>query len=257
MTIAEIRAPRSGADLTGVVDELCVVVPAHNEQGLVGNCLSTLHHARRELRRRAPQITCRVVVVADACHDRTAGISRELGATVVDAEHRNVGAARRDGVAAAIARSTSPLDRMWLASTDADCEVPSHWLVHFVAAAIRGYHMVTGMVSPTPGLSAAELDAWKRRHRYVDGHPHIHGANLGFRADAYVGLGGWSPLRTGEDVALVERAERQSGLRILRSARAPVQTSARRVGRAPEGFADYLSTLGDSDFGGLTARTAI
>lgn len=197
MTIAEIRASRSGADLTGVVDELCVVVPAHNEQGLVGNCLSTLHHARRELRRHAPQITCRVVVVADACHDRTAGISHELGATVIAAEHRNVGAARRDGVAAAIARSTSPLDRMWLASTDADCEVPSYWLVHFVAAAIRGYHMVTGMVSPTPGLSAAELDAWKRRHRYVDGHPHIHGANLGFRADAYVGLGGWSPLRTG------------------------------------------------------------
>lgn len=256
MTIAEIRASRSGADLTGVVDELCVVVPAHNEQGLVGNCLSTLHHARRELRRHAPQITCRVVVVADACHDRTAGISHELGATVIAAEHRNVGAARRDGVAAAIARSTSPLDRMWLASTDADCEVPSYWLVHFVAAAIRGYHMVTGMVSPTPGLSAAELTPGS-------GGTATWTAIRIFTARIWVS--GLTPMSAWAAGARCGRGGRRTR-RARRTAVGPAHPALRAGACADQrascrscsgGFADYLSTLRDSDFGGLTARTAI
>jgi glycosyltransferase involved in cell wall biosynthesis len=256
VTTAEIRSPKPGTDngryqlrAAGLVDELCVVIPAHNEQRLLEKCLHTLHRARRELCRHLPQITCRIVVVADACNDRTADIATEMGATIVTAQHRNVGAARRDGVDTAIAQSASPVERLWLASTDADCQVPSGWLAHFAAAAASGYHLVAGMVCPTAELGAAELRAWQVRHPYVEGHPHIHGANLGVRADVYSRLGGWSPLQTGEDVELVTRAEQHPGLHILRSARFPVLTSARRVGRAPAGFADYLSTLREIDSG--------
>ena len=36
-------------------------------------------------------------------------------------------------------------------------------------------------------------------------HPHVHGANLGVRADAYLRAGGWADLRTAEDHDLWRR----------------------------------------------------
>jgi hypothetical protein len=38
---------------------------------------------------------------------------------------------------------------------------------------------------------------------YEDGtHPHVHGANLGIRADAYSDAGGWNDLTVAEDHCL-------------------------------------------------------
>src|SRR5690606_39684918 len=39
--------------------------------------------------------------------------------------------------------------------------------------------------------------------RYEDGHPHVHGANLGVSAAAYRAVGGFPPLAAHEDQALV------------------------------------------------------
>jgi cellulose synthase/poly-beta-1,6-N-acetylglucosamine synthase-like glycosyltransferase len=83
---------------------------------------------------------------------------------------------------------------------------------------------------------------WIAHHLRADGHRHVHGANLGIRASALAGLGGWSPLVSGEDVELAARA-RDAGLVIRRSGAAPVVTSARLDGRAPDGFAAYLRRL--------------
>ena len=44
------------------------------------------------------------------------------------------------------------------------------------------------------------------RERYAAGtgpHSHVHGANLGFRASAYLTAGGFPPVPTAEDHALV------------------------------------------------------
>src|SRR5262245_62888603 len=57
-------------------------------------------------------------------------------------------------------------------------------------------------------------------------HNHIHGANLGFHADAYWRVGGFRALPTGEDVDLVGRCE-AAGLRIRRAAKPSVATSGR------------------------------
>ncbi|HEY3839084.1 MAG TPA: hypothetical protein VGL72_21065, partial [Bryobacteraceae bacterium] len=75
-------------------------------------------------------------------------------------------------------------------------------------------------------------------------HPHIHGANLGVRADRYVEVGGWADLMTAEDHDLWGRL-RRTGVRLLSSARLQVVTSGRRVGRAPNGFADALAAHND------------
>ena len=76
-------------------------------------------------------------------------------------------------------------------------------------------------------------------------HDHVHGANMGFRADAYWQVGGFRALATGEDVELVGRFE-AAGLRIDRDAQLSVATSDRREGRAPSGFAQHLRSLSGS-----------
>jgi len=73
-------------------------------------------------------------------------------------------------------------------------------------------------------------------------HSHVHGANLGIRASAYLAAGGFMPLRTAEDHALVAAAAR-AGCSVLRADDFTVQTSARRQARAPLGFSHLLRTL--------------
>jgi hypothetical protein len=52
--------------------------------------------------------------------------------------------------------------------------------------------LVLGTVLPDD-LPASLLDRWLQRHRLIEGHPHMRGANLGIRADIYLEIGGFSP----------------------------------------------------------------
>ena len=70
----------------------------------------------------------------------------------------------------------------------------------------------------------------------------MHGANLGFRAAAYLMAGGFPAVPTAEDHALVA-ALTAGGSRVLRTRALPVITSARREARAPHGFSHYLAEL--------------
>jgi hypothetical protein len=84
-------------------------------------------------------------------------------------------------------------------------------------------------------------------------HPHVHGANLGFSAQAYLAAGGFPPLRTAEDHALVSAMQAQ-GRRVLRTPDLRVVTSARARYRAPGGFGYRLTTLSDGPGPLLGAR---
>jgi hypothetical protein len=101
--------------------------------------------------------------------------------------------------------------------------------------------LVLGTVLPDD-LPSSVLDRWLQRHRLVEGHPHIHGANLGIRADTYLAIGGFAPLLVGEDAALAQRAM-EAGASIVRTATLPVLTSGRLRGRATGGFATYLDAV--------------
>ena len=70
----------------------------------------------------------------------------------------------------------------------------------------------------------------------------MHGANLGFRAAAYLKAGGFPDAPTAEDHALVA-ALAAAGGRVLRTRAVTVVTSARREARAPNGFSHYLADL--------------
>ncbi|HEY1706183.1 MAG TPA: glycosyltransferase [Trebonia sp.] len=235
-----------------------VVVPAHDEEKLLPSCLASLHRAERVLRpepawpeeaSREP-VPVHLVVVADACRDRTAEIARQGGAAVVSIGARNVGEARAAGVREVL-RRTRHLDQadVWVATTDADTLVPPGWLRRQVRHADDGWDTVAGTVyiadwSGHPAqVRSLFLERYGESKTWGDvGHPHVHGANLGFRASAYLRAGGFPAEPTGEDRALVALLT-AAGARILRTDGVTVATSARRQCRAPHGFGDYLVGL--------------
>jgi glycosyltransferase involved in cell wall biosynthesis len=228
-----------------VIRAVGVIVPAHNEQDLLPACLAGLRRAAQALR----GIPVQVVVVADSCRDLTAQAARRGGASVVTISARNAGAARAAG-ARAILQRTRHLDlaEVWLATTDADTQVPACWLRQQARYASQGWDAIVGTIAVEDwsGYSQATRSQFRERYeRYdsgTDKHVHVHGANLGFRASAYLAAGGFPALATAEDHALVA-ALTEAGSRVLRTRALPVVTSARRESRAPQGFSHYLTQL--------------
>jgi glycosyltransferase involved in cell wall biosynthesis len=229
-----------------------VIIPAHNEQDLLPACLASLRRAARALR----GTPAHLVVVADACRDGTARAARRGGAAVISLSARSVGAARAAG-AHEILRRTRHLDPadIWLATTDADTLVPPSWLRQQVHYASQGWDAVAGTIRVTDWTGLHPRAVSRFREHYDSGpghHPHVHGANLSFRASAYLAAGGFPAVPTAEDHALVA-ALAASGGRVLRTGALPVITSARRDPRAPDGFGDYLAGLDDATAGTATA----
>ncbi len=177
-----------------------------------------------------------LVVVADDCSDATAAIAGDCGAAVLSVQARNVGTARALGAQLALDAGAR-----WLAFTDADSVVGADWLavqLELDSDAVCG----TVAVRDWGSYGAQLQQHHARTYTDADGHQHIHGANLGVSADAYRRAGGFQPLGTSEDVALVA-ALHNAGARIAWSARPRVETSARRAFRAPLGFGATLLRL--------------
>lgn len=226
-----------------MIRRVAVVIPAANEEQRIARCLAAVGAARRRLASHAG-LQAEVIVVLDSCRDATAAICATFPCvTTITTTSQNVGAARRAGTAAALRRRAGPARELWLASTDADSEVPADWLTAMVAEAGRGADLVLGTVLPGPDLSPPARARWLAGHQLRNGHPHVHGANLGIRADAYLALGGWQPLVTGEDADLARRGAAAGTVRLSRIAAIPVVTSVRRTARAPRGFSSYLRAL--------------
>ncbi|MEP6980740.1 MAG: glycosyltransferase [Nakamurella sp.] len=226
------------------VDRVAVVIPARNEERRLDQCLRALSAARQELARARPLVAVQVTVVLDRCTDRSAAaVLAHTGVRGVLSSAGMVGAARRLGVRQALAENMIHPDRTWIACTDADSLVPSQWLLRHVEIADRGADLLLGTVIPDPSeLSDTAFDEWLELNPQHDGHPYVHGANLGVRATAYLDAGGFPSVSEHEDV-LLATAVRAISDRVVSSAGCPVLTSARVHGRTPGGFAGYLAAL--------------
>ena len=72
------------------------IVPAYNEERLLGATLQALHAAGR-----AAGESYQIIVVDDASTDRTASVARDHGALLVGVAHRQIAATRNSGARAA------------------------------------------------------------------------------------------------------------------------------------------------------------
>jgi glycosyltransferase involved in cell wall biosynthesis len=231
-----------------------VLIPARDEEELLPRCLQSVLTAREALLRSTATggafptaMSSDIVVVVDCSTDRTFALAKQAlrGIGCVLRSHAGVvGAARATAARAALRRSPLPESRTWLANTDADCCVPPTWLIDQLSFAAGGIEALAGIVDVDSFSDHAPHVADRFRTTYLlheDGtHPHVHGANLGVRADAYLRAGGWTSLSTAEDHHLWSRLG-ATGARRQSSTDIEVLTSGRRVGRAPFGFAGALA----------------
>ncbi|HEX3564209.1 MAG TPA: glycosyltransferase [Acidimicrobiales bacterium] len=228
---------------------LAVVVPAHNEELTIEPCLESIYDSLDHPEVRG--IPAMVVAVLDDCSDTTGDRvlpRRRPPTAVIEIRARNVGIARSIGFQAALdAGAGLPPETVWLATTDADSVVPADWMARQLAWRSRGAQAVAGTVrvsswceQPSPVMRA--YDSHMAILGLTHGHPHVHGANLSMSAHAYLAAGGMPPLAHSEDHALWTRLKRV-GVRTVSAGDLAVETSARREGRAGQGFSDLLRSF--------------
>jgi hypothetical protein len=244
---------------------VAVVVPARNEELLVGASIGAIREAFAHPR--LDDIAVRLlVVVLDDCHDATAlRVHESLMApgpgghpvvtAVVPVANRNVGRSRAFGARlAANALARIAPGQVWLATTDADSAVPGDWLAHQLDLRDGGADACAGTIAVDswdghPATAPAAFGAiYQPGGQSVFGHPHVHGTNLGLSMAAYLEVGGFAPLVTGEDHALWDALVR-AGHTVVATPMVPVTTSGRRRGRSPDGFAATLQRIGEKGTG--------
>lgn len=232
-----------------------IVVPARDEEETIAACLEAL--AAQTVSAGAFEI----VLVADACTDRTESVARaaarDLGLTltVLRGPGAGSGPARRLGMDAAADRLLSlGLSRGLIATTDADSAPSRDWLARQLAHLDAGADVIAGLVEladedaaqlPKAVLDRRRLDAERRMIDVIAadpeaGHHHFAGASLGVAAEVYSRVGGLEPAPALEDEVFANLL-RARGVPILRAADVRVRTAARTTGRARRGLSVDLA----------------
>ena len=229
--------------LRGIV----VAIPARDEAPSIGLALSLILCALQDLPASMSTVMC---VACDSCVDGTvAEVDRTpdhgTDVLIVEGVWQSVGGARRAAVQHGLDSLLSAglrLEQIWIATTDADTTVGPDWLSRQLRYAEIGLDAVAGIVDlrRDADLTIATEEIFGDMYKVPrHGHSHVHGANLGVRADAYVVAGGFPILSASEDRELWNSLL-ASGYRCHASNRLRVSTSARLHGRVEEGFAFAL-----------------
>ncbi|WP_127143002.1 glycosyltransferase family 2 protein [Pelagibacterium montanilacus] len=189
--------------------KLAFVIPAYNEQALIGECLQSVLD---EIERSGRKADCEVIVVNNASTDRTGEIAGSFaGVQVVDEPQKGLVHARDAGFAATQAEL--------VANIDADTIVPAGWLSKVFAEFGRDEELVAlsgpyvyydlglwnrFLVSGFYGLTYAIyiLNRFILRVGSV-----VQGGNFIFRRSAWVEAGGYDRSITfyGEDTDVAVR----------------------------------------------------
>jgi glycosyltransferase involved in cell wall biosynthesis len=215
-----------------------VVVPARDEEELIGDCIAALM-AQRGVAREDYE----VIVVLDRCTDATAERALAAGdVRVIESREPGVGHARRAGMD--LAARLLPPDGL-IATTDADSTPAPDWLKAQLDAIETGSQAIGGRIElgandlPPAALARRAADA-ERRRAALDGHGarehhQFSGGSIGITVATYEKVG-FEPRQALEDEGF-ERALHRHGVPIDRLADVRVTTSGRRLGRAPKGLA--------------------
>lgn len=229
---------------------VAVVIPAHEEELRIQRCLESV--TRSLSHPILKDVDTLTVVVLDGCADttgeRATAVLAEGHSLVIETDVQNVGASRALGIEAALRYAgTDALDSVWIATTDADSEVPANWIKRQLRWRARGADAVAGTVNAHNWYKHSPVTSRRFEHRISAqgrgwGHPHVHGANLSFDAQTYLSVGGFPHLVTAEDHGFWNTLQ-ASEHSLISAGDLPVRTSTRHEGRAPAGFSTLLSSL--------------
>lgn len=202
---------------------LSIVIPAYNEEKLLGSCLAAVADGAVELTRQG--WVHEVIVCDNNSTDRTAEVARAGGARVVFEPRNQIARARNTGARAATGG--------WLLFLDADC-TPSPALFAELVRILNFGQVLGGGArvvlenAPPPGRALTAL--WNLISRLTRWAP---GGFLFCEAAAFRDLGGFSEeLFVSEEIDFsrrLKRLARAGGRRVVILSRHPVLTSARKL----------------------------
>ena len=203
--------------------KISIVIPAFNEERLLGESLSQIKAASTAFTERGWETE--LIVCDNNSTDRTAEIARAAGATVVFEPVNQIARARNSGAAAATGD--------WLVFVDADSH-PSAGLFADVADQVVSGKCLAG--GATLRLDENNLPAksivwtWNRTSRFLK---LLAGSFIFCDAEAFRKLGGFShELFAAEELEFTKRLKglaRETGKRIVILHRHPLLTSARKM----------------------------
>lgn len=201
-----------------------IVLPAFNEEKLIGATLQAVHAAREAFTTLGWD--SEVVVCDNNSTDRTGDIARAAGAQVVFEPVNQIARARNAGAAAATGD--------WLIFVDADSQV-NRALFADVAEVIRGgTHLAGGCIirlDHAPWWTAAFLHGWTLASRVCHW---AAGSFIFVEAGAFKAVGGFNQsLYASEEIDLSQRLNRLARQRRLKPLRIltahPLVTSGRKA----------------------------
>lgn len=163
-----------------------ILIPVHNEEALLPECLKAAMIAASHPGLLGEEV--QILVVLDSCTDRSSAIAQAFGVHSLNVEARNVGQVRGIG-----ARHLLNQGARWISCTDADSRVASDWLVAQLALGVDAVCGTVTVDAWSEGFDESAQIRYNQAYRACDGHRHIHGANLGVSAGAYVRAGGFEP----------------------------------------------------------------
>ena len=203
------------------------VVPAHNEERLIGATLDAIHAAAREI-----ALPYELIVVDDASTDHTAGIARDKGARVIACEHRQIARVRNTGARA----STGDILIFVDADTLISAAVVRASLDAIANGAVGGGATleVEGRVPWWASLLVVLVGEWMRVMRWAAGC-YVYCTRAAFDA-----AGGFDEqLFATEEIAFSRALKRLGRVVILRE---PVVTSGRKL--RTHAFREFLPVAG-------------
>lgn len=203
--------------------KISVVIPAYNEEYTIARCLRSL------VEQSLPRDQYEIIVVDNNCTDNTVKIALTFpGIRVIHEPTPGVGAAR--------VRGWQEAQGEIIASTDADCEVPRHWLRKMtnifeqkkdVVAVSGGYLFYDRDIIVNSIVKIFEHSLVALSWFLAGGVMAMTANNMAVRRSAYFQTQGFDPtLQFGEDLNLAKKLHHLG--RIYWGFNNRVKTSARR-----------------------------
>jgi glycosyltransferase involved in cell wall biosynthesis len=183
---------------------ISVIIPTFNEEENIAQCLVSLSHQS------LPRSEYEIIVVDGGSKDATCEIAKKYADRVFTQTSRKVGGARNDGVMTAKGEI--------IATTDADCILPPHWLkriaLDFCDPAVV---QVYGPVYPIEEgignqFSLFLANTFSRIGYYSKTFYYTLGCNTAFRKDAFVRAGMYRCIDAGDDLEIAMRMKDQGSI---------------------------------------------